>query len=572
MMISGIGVSPGIAIGKVRVIRKQAVVLTGTLLLNDDEITIAIEKFDNAVAVSVTEVEAMMANHDASQGMEGVEILEAHIELLGDPQIREDVVEKIQTERKNVNDAVIEVIQAAVEIFKSMDDDYMSARAVDIEDIGNRILKNLNPVKESIDQIDEAGTIIIAEDLTPSDTISMDITKIAGFATQIGGKTSHAAIIAKSRGIPAVVGCGEGLKSVQDVDMLILDGQCGSIIINPDKETIREFEAKREAWLKEFNVLKSLKDTPANTADGTEIHLLANIAGSAEMENALEFGAVGAGLFRTEFLFLGRNDFPSEEEQFEFYKAVALKAKGKPVTVRTLDIGGDKQLPYFNFPEEQNPFLGYRAIRLCLDRKDIFITQLKAILRASAFGKLKIMFPMIATVNEIRAAKEILKEATQMLADQRISFDQDIKVGIMIEIPSAAIIADLLAKEVEFFSIGTNDLTQYTLAVDRMNEKIKDLYDPFDPGVLRLIANVIEQGYKNHIEVGMCGEVAGDPKATLLLLGMGLKEFSMSASSIPLVKSKIIKTNLTEARKIYQDVRQMDNSKDITNYLQEKTQ
>jgi len=571
MTISGIGVSPGIAIGKAHVIKKQAVVLTSILLLNDEEITIAIEKFDNAVAVSVTEVETMMSSHNASQGSEGLEILEAHIELLSDPQIREDVMEKIKTERKNVNDAVIEVIQAAVEIFKSMDNDYMSARAADIEDIGNRLVKNLASDIEASHEY-EAGTIIIAEDLAPSDTISMDITKIAGFATQIGGKTSHAAIIAKSRGIPAVVGCGVDLKSVQDGDSLILDGQSGSIIINPGKELIENFEAKRESWLKELNLLKSLKDTSANTADGTEIHLLANIADSAEMENALEFGAQGSGLFRTEFLFLGRNDFPSEEEQFEFYKAVALKAKGKPVTVRTLDIGGDKQLPYFNFPEEQNPFLGYRAIRLCLDRKDIFITQLKAILRASAFGKLKIMFPMIATMNEIQAAKAVLKEAMQMLKDQGVSFDNDIKIGIMIEIPSAAVIADLLAKEVDFFSIGTNDLTQYTLAVDRMNEKIKDLYDPFDPGVLRLITNVIEQGHKNQIEVGMCGELAGDPRATLLLLGMGLKEFSMSALSIPVIKNKIIKTNLADAQKTHQEVMQMDNSKDITNYLQEKTQ
>ena len=571
MTISGIGVSPGIAIGKAHVIKKQAVVLTSILLLNDEEITIAIEKFDNAVAVSVTEVETMMSSHNASQGSEGLEILEAHIELLSDPQIREDVMEKIKTERKNVNDAVIEVIQAAVEIFKSMDNDYMSARAADIEDIGNRLVKNLASDIEASHEY-EAGTIIIAEDLAPSDTISMDITKIAGFATQIGGKTSHAAIIAKSRGIPAVVGCGVDLKSVQDGDSLILDGQSGSIIINPGKELVENFEAKRESWLKELNLLKSLKDTSANTADGTEIHLLANIADSAEMENALEFGAQGSGLFRTEFLFLGRNDFPSEEEQFEFYKAVALKAKGKPVTVRTLDIGGDKQLPYFNFPEEQNPFLGYRAIRLCLDRKDIFITQLKAILRASAFGKLKIMFPMIATMNEIQAAKAVLKEAMQMLKDQGVSFDNDIKIGIMIEIPSAAVIADLLAKEVDFFSIGTNDLTQYTLAVDRMNEKIKDLYDPFDPGVLRLITNVIEQGHKNQIEVGMCGELAGDPRATLLLLGMGLKEFSMSALSIPVIKNKIIKTNLADAQKTHQEVMQMDNSKDITNYLQEKTQ
>jgi phosphotransferase system enzyme I (PtsI) len=569
MTISGTGVSPGIAIGKARVIKKQVALLTGILLLNDEEITIAIEKFDNAVAVSVTEVETIIRNHDTSQGGEGIEILEAHIELLGDPQIREDVLEKIKTERKNVRDAVIEVIQAAVEVFKSMDDDYMSARAVDVEDIGNRIIKNLTAISGGYDDY-EAGTIIIAEDLVPSDTISMDITKVAGFATQIGGKTSHTAIIARSRGIPAVVGCGESLKTVQDGYMLILDGQAGSIIINPGEETIKEFEAKRAAWLREHDLLRSLKNTPAKTIDGTEIHLLANIADASEMESALEFGARGSGLFRTEFLFLGRNDFPSEEEQFEFYKAVALKAKGKPVTVRTLDIGGDKKLPYFNFPEEQNPFLGYRAIRLCLDRKDIFIAQLKAILRASAFGKLKIMFPMIATANEIRAAKAILKEAMQELTDQQTPFDKDIKIGMMIEIPSAAVIADLLAKEVDFFSIGTNDLTQYTLAVDRMNEKIKDLYDPFDPGVLRLIANVIEQGHKNHIEVGMCGELAGDPRATLLLMGMGLTEFSMSASSIPVIKSKIIKTSLAEARKIYGDVRQMDNSKTIINYLQEK--
>lgn len=572
MTISGIGVSPGIATGKARVVRKQAAALTGILLLEDEEITIAIEKFDNAVAVSVTEVMMMINSHNASQGNEGIEILEAHIELLGDPQIREDVLEKIKTERKNVNDAVIEVIQAAVEVFKSMDDDYMRARAADIEDIGNRIIKNLTQAAAAVDLGYEAGTIIIAEDLAPSDTITMDITKIAGFATQIGGKTSHAAIIAKSRGIPAVVGCGESLKTIQDGDMLIVDGQAGSIIINPDEETIKEFETKRAVWLGELDLLRSLKGTPTKTIDGTEIHLLANIADATEMENALEFGAIGSGLFRTEFLYLSRNNFPSEEEQFEFYKAVALKAKGKPVTVRTLDIGGDKKLPYFNFPEEQNPFLGYRAIRLCLDRKDIFMAQLKAILRASAFGKLRVMFPMIATVNEIRAAKAILKEAMQELAGQQTPFDKDIKVGIMIEIPSAAVIADLLAKEVDFFSIGTNDLTQYTLAVDRMNERIKDLYDPFDPGVLRLIANVIEQGHKNHIEVGMCGELAGDPRAILLLLGMGLTEFSMSASSIPLVKSQIIKTSLAEARKIYEEVRQMDNSKAITNYLHEKTQ
>ena len=572
MMINGIGVSPGIAIGKAHVIRKQAVALTGVLLLTDEDITIAIEKFDNAVAISVTEVETMIDSHDASNGSDGLEILEAHIELLGDPQIREDVVEKIKMERKNVNDAVIEVIQAAVDVFKSMDDEYLSARAVDVEDIGNRIVKNLSPVDEVASQAYEKDTILIAEDLTPSDTITMDITKIAGFATQIGGKTSHAAIIAKSRGIPAVVGCGESLQIIEDGNTIILDVLTGAIIVNPDEGIVKQYESKREAWLKELKLLRSLKDTQAKTLDGVEIKLFANIADADEMEYALGFGARGAGLFRTEFLFLGRNDFPSEEEQFEFYKAVALKAKDKPVIVRTLDIGGDKQLPYFNFPEEQNPFLGYRAIRFCLDRKDIFITQLKAILRASAFGNLRIMFPMIANIGEIRAAKAVLEEAKNELTKENTAFDKAIKVGIMIEIPSAAVMADLLAKEVDFFSIGTNDLTQYTLAVDRMNEKIKDLYDPFDPGVLRLISNVIEQGHKNNIEVGMCGELASDPRATPLLLGMGLTEFSMSASSIPQVKNTIIKTSLVEARKVYEEVRQMDNSRSITNYLQEKIQ
>ena len=572
MIISGIGVSPGISIGKARIIKKQAIALTGIALTDDNEVLIAIEKFNNAVAISITEVETIISNYDTSTGTEGLDILETHIELLSDPQIKEDVVEKITTERKNVNNALVEVIQNAVTLFKSMDDEYMSARAADVQDIGNRILKNLNRPGEIAAQNYDTGTIIIAEDLTPSDTITMDINRIAGFATQIGGKTSHAAIIAKSRGIPAVVGCGGSLEKIEDDDLIILDGQIGSLIINPDHDTIKQFEKKREAWLQQTDLLKSLKDTVAITTDGVAIKLLANVADVGEMEQALEFGAEGAGLFRTEFLFLGRDSFPTEEEQFAFYKAVALKAKNKPVTVRTLDIGGDKQLPYFEFPEEQNPFLGYRAIRFCLDRKDIFITQLKAILRASVFGKLKIMFPMISNMQEVRAAKAVLDEAKNELLRGNIEFDKAIKIGIMIEIPSAAITADLLAKEVDFFSIGTNDLCQYTLAVDRMNEKIKDLYDPFNPGVLRLINYVIEQARKNKIEVGMCGEMASDPKATLLLLGMGLTEFSMSAASISQIKSLIIQHSIAEAKRICVDVMKMDDSTSILSYLEKINQ
>lgn len=572
MMISGIGVSPGMAIGRAHVIKKQEIALTGIFLLNERDVLIAIEKFDHAVAISVSQVEGMMARYDTLQGTEGMDILEAHIELLTDPQIKQDVAGKIKAEKKNVNDAVIEVIQNAVAIFRSMDDEYMSARAADVQDIGNRILMNLNPGNLNTPQRYEDNTIIIAEELTPSDTIMIDISKVIGFATQAGGKSSHAAIIAKSRGIPAVTGCGESLKVINNGDKIILDGQTGTIILNPDGAMIKQFELKRQAWSNEFNLLKSLRDTPAKTIDGVQMTLSANISDAVEMEQALEFGAEGAGLFRTEFLFLAHNDFPTEDEQFEFYKAVALKAKGKPVIVRTLDIGGDKQLPYFNFPQEQNPFLGYRAIRFCLDRRDIFITQLIAILRASAFGNLSIMFPMIANINELRAAKAILEQAKDKLTNDSIYFEKAIKAGIMIEIPSAAVTADLLAKEADFFSIGTNDLTQYTLAVDRMNEKISNLYDPFDPGVLRLISNVIEQAHKNDIEVGMCGELASDTRATALLLGMGLRKFSMSASSIPQVKSMIIQSTLSDAQKVYADVMKMDNAGSIINYLQQITQ
>jgi phosphoenolpyruvate-protein phosphotransferase (PTS system enzyme I) len=568
MMINGIGISPGIAIGKASIFKRQAVTLTGILLRNEGDILAEIKKFDNAVSASIIEVETIIRNYDQSQGNQELKILEAHIELLSDSQIKEDVTDKISKEKKNVNDALIEVIQNAVTLFKSMDDEYMSARAADIEDIGYRILKNLSSFSKTASQKYKAGTIIISDDLTPSDTITLDSTKVIGFATQVGGKTSHTAIIAKARGIPAVVGCGYPLNTVQDNDTIILDGQTGLVIINPDENTIKQYEIKRNTWQQQYNLLKALKDVSAITADGASIKLLANIADPDEMEHALELGAVGAGLFRTEFLFLGRDSFPTEDEQFEFYKVVVLKAENKPVTVRTLDIGGDKQLPYFDFPEEQNPFLGYRAIRFCLDRKDIFITQLKAILRASAFGKLKIMFPMISNIKEIRSAKAILKEAKNELLKENISFAQDIEVGIMIEIPSAAITADLLAREVDFFSIGTNDLTQYTLAVDRMNDKIKDLYDPFDPAVLRLISHVLEQGRKNNIEVGMCGELASDPRATLLLLGMGLTEFSMTAASIPQIKNIIINNSIKSAKKACEDVMNMNDSKSILNYLE----
>jgi phosphotransferase system enzyme I (PtsI) len=569
LIIKGVGVSPGISIGTARVIKKQEAVLTG-ILLNDDESSLfESEKYDQAVRISVDEIEMIKASTESSMQDESMEILETHIELISDPQIREDVIEKIKNDKKNANDALIEVISASVQLFQNMDDEYMSARSADVQDIGNRMLKHLNNSFITHEKIFEEDTIIVAEDISPSDALTLDIKHIAGIVTRMGGKTSHAAIIARSRGIPATAGCGDALMAVENDDIIIVDGLGGIVIVNPANEVIDAYKKKQKDYTQHAAFLKSLKNISANTIDGTAIKLLANISGEEDLEESFEYGAEGTGLFRTELLFMNRTSMPDEEEQFEFYKKAALKSGDKPLTVRTIDIGGDKQLPYLGLPVEQNPFLGYRAIRICLDRKDIFITQLKAILRASVFGNIQIMFPMISSVQEIREAKEILAEAKKELLEKNISFDKNIQTGIMIEVPSAAVTADILAKEADFFSIGTNDLCQYTLAVDRMNEKIRDLYDPFNPGVLRLINNVIEQAHQNNIDVAMCGEMASDPLATLLLSGMGLRAFSMSASSIPFIKNIILNNSISTAKEIYKKVMAMDNSKDIISYLEE---
>jgi phosphotransferase system enzyme I (PtsI) len=563
--MKGIGVSPGISIGKAFIIQKKEAMLTGVLLNSSAEIQAAIERFDMAISNAIIEVEVikntpLLSDHD-------VAILETQIELLSDPELRDGVVEKIEAEHKNPNDALLEVIAVFVQVFESLDDEYMRTRAADIQDIGNRILKNLNG-QDSGNHVFEPDTIIIAEDLSPSDTITMDVSRVIGFATQMGSKTSHAAIIAKAKGIPAVVGCGEELISIKNNDIIILDGLQGEVYINPGQELIKEYIIKRDAYRQHDDSLKMLRDLPAVTTDGLQVMLSGNISGAEDLPDVFDNGGEGVGLLRTELLFMNRDTFPTEDEQFEFYKQAALQAKGKPVIVRTIDIGGDKNLAYFNLPAELNPFLGYRAIRISLDRKDLFITQLKAILRASVFGDLKIMFPMISNIREVRLAKGVLAEAKAELLQDNIAFNPAIKTGIMIEVPSAAITADLLAKEVDFFSIGTNDLCQYTLAVDRMNEKISHLYDPFNPGVLRLIRNVIEQGQKHNIYVGMCGEMASDPLATLLLLGMGLKEFSMSATSIPAIKNIIINNSELKAKQVYKNVMEMESSEDIIAYLE----
>jgi len=568
-MIKGTGVSPGISIGIAHILKKDDDGLSGIIIQTNEARELEIEKFNQAVVSAIREVETIRLNTSFDLKPEDMDILDTQVEFLGDPQIAEDVHEKIRNHFRSAHDAVIEVIDAAVEMFRNMDDEYLSARAADLRDIGNRILRNLNTGRASFGPDFGQNTILIAEDLAPSDTITLDTTRVVGFATRLGGRTSHTAIIAKAKGIPAVVACGSELLNIRIGETVILDGTTGELIINPGSEIMGVYKAKQVNILNEKALLRSLKDLPAITTDGHRLKLYANISNAAELEQVFENGGEGVGLLRTEMLFMGRDSFPSEEEQFNFYKQVAIKSKNRPVIIRTLDIGGDKQLPYFGIPPENNPFMGYRAIRICLDQPEIFFTQLRAILRASVFGNLKIMFPMISNLSEVKQAKESVNEVKLELKNAGIDFDRSIELGIMIEIPSAALIADILARMVDFFSIGTNDLCQYTLAVDRMNGKVSALYNHFNPGVLRLISYVIEQAHKQNKPVGLCGEMASDPLAALLLSGMGLDEFSMSAGSIPSIKNILIKNSLSKAREVFKTVMEMDDPQTIINYLKE---
>jgi phosphotransferase system enzyme I (PtsI) len=567
--MKGTGVSPGISIGKAFIVKNSTAARSAVILESDEAKKDEIGKFEKAVYESINELDTIKANIDADLKPTDIDIIETQIEFLGDPQIKSDVLDKINYENKTANDSVIDVIVAAVLMLKNINDEYLSARAADVQDIGNRLLRHLNNNFLPDDKHFGENTILIADDIAPSDTITLDISRIAGFATRSGGKTSHAAIIARAKGIPAVVACGDGLNIIENDDVVILDGSTGDVIVRPDSGTIDLYKGRQKLISGELLLLKSIKDLPATTTDGQNIKIYANISKAEDIEEAFENGGEGVGLLRTELLFMGRNSFPTEDEQFNFYKQAVISSKNKPVIIRTLDIGGDKKLPYFEIPIENNPFLGYRAIRICLNQKEIFSTQIRALFRASAFGKLKIMFPMICNIQEVREAKEFVQQIKNDLMLAGIKFDNQVELGIMIEIPSAALLADILADEVDFFSIGTNDLCQYTMAVDRMNEKVSYLYNHFNPGVLRLIQNVIEQAHKKNKHVGMCGEMASDPLATLLLLGMGLDEFSMGAASIPHIKNIIIGNSMAKAREIYSEVMRMDNSDSITAYLKE---
>ncbi len=538
-MISGILASPGIAFGKALLLKDTEIIINRKKILTD-QIAQEINRFKTGRAKASEQLELIKARASKSMGEEKAAIFSGHIMLLEDEELEQEIITLIKDEHITADLAVFTVIESQVKTLEELDDTYLKERATDVRDIGKRLLKNIlgMPIVDLGSIEDEV--ILVAADLTPSETAQLNLDKVLGFITDLGGRTSHTSIMARSLELPAVVGSTNATSKVKNGDYLILDAVNNQIYINPSATIINELQGIQAGYINEKNDLAKLKDLPAITLDGHQVEVSANIGTVRDVASAERNGSEGVGLYRTEFLFMDRDTLPTEDEQFMAYKTVAQAMNSLPVIVRTMDIGGDKDLPYMNLPKEDNPFLGWRAIRICLDRKEMLHAQLRAILRASAFGKLRIMFPMIISVEEVRALKAELELLKAQLKKENKAFDEAIEIGVMIETPAAVAIAHHLAKEVDFFSIGTNDLTQYTLAVDRGNELISHLYNPMSPSVLTLIKQVIDASHAEGKWTGMCGELAGDERATLLLLGMGLDEFSMSAVSIPRIK-KIIR-------------------------------
>ncbi|SCU32882.1 phosphoenolpyruvate-protein phosphotransferase [Staphylococcus xylosus] len=527
--INGIAASDGVAIAK-------AYLLVEPDLSFDNEkvtdIDAEIAKFNHAIETSKVELTKIRNNAEENLGADKAAIFDAHLLVLDDPELIQPIEDKIKNEQVNAPTALSDVTGQFITIFESMDNEYMKERAADIRDVSKRVLAHILGVELPNPSMIDESVVIIGNDLTPSDTAQLNKEFVQGFVTNIGGRTSHSAIMSRSLEIAAVVGTKSITKEVKQGDMIIVDGLTGEVIIDPTEDEVIAYQNKRERFFEDKQALQQLRDEPSTTADGTHVELAANIGTPDDLKGVIENGAEGIGLYRTEFLYMGRDEMPTEDEQFEAYKKVLETMGDKRVVVRTLDIGGDKELPYLNLPEEMNPFLGYRAIRLCLDQPDIFRPQLRALLRASTYGKLNIMFPMVATIKEFRDAKALLLEEKENLTNEGIEVSEDIELGIMVEIPSTAALADVFAKEVDFFSIGTNDLIQYTMAADRMSERVSYLYQPYNPSILRLVKQVIEASHNEGKWTGMCGEMAGDETAIPLLLGLGLDEFSMSATSI----------------------------------------
>ncbi|MBV2533685.1 phosphoenolpyruvate--protein phosphotransferase [Staphylococcus aureus] len=529
-LIKGIAASDGVAIAKAYLLVEPDLTFDKNEKVTDVEGEVA--KFNSAIEASKVELTKIRNNAEVQLGADKAAIFDAHLLVLDDPELIQPIQDKIKNENANAATALTDVTTQFVTIFESMDNEYMKERAADIRDVSKRVLSHILGVELPNPSMIDESVVIVGNDLTPSDTAQLNKEFVQGFATNIGGRTSHSAIMSRSLEIPAIVGTKSITQEVKQGDMIIVDGLNGDVIVNPTEDELIAYQDKRECYFAGKKELQKLRDADTVTVDGVHAELAANIGTPNDLPGVIENGAQGIGLYRTEFLYMGRDQMPTEEEQFEAYKEVLEAMDGKRVVVRTLDIGGDKELSYLNLPEEMNPFLGYRAIRLCLAQQDIFRPQLRALLRASVYGKLNIMFPMVATINEFREAKAILLEEKENLKNEGHDISDDIELGIMVEIPATAALADVFAKEVDFFSIGTNDLIQYTLAADRMSERVSYLYQPYNPSILRLVKQVIEASHKEGKWTGMCGEMAGDETAIPLLLGLGLDEFSMSATSI----------------------------------------
>lgn len=529
-LIKGIAASDGVAIAKAYLLVEPDLTFDKNEKVTDVEGEVA--KFNSAIEASKVELTKIRNNAEVQLGADKAAIFDAHLLVLDDPELIQPIQDKIKNENANAATALTDVTTQFVTIFESMDNEYMKERAADIRDVSKRVLSHILGVELLNPSMIDESVVIVGNDLTPSDTAQLNKEFVQGFATNIGGRTSHSAIMSRSLEIPAIVGTKSITQEVKQGDMIIVDGLNGDVIVNPTEDELIAYQDKRERYFADKKELQKLRDADTVTVDGVHAELAANIGTPNDLPGVIENGAQGIGLYRTEFLYMGRDQMPTEGEQFEAYKEVLEAMDGKRVVVRTLDIGGDKELSYLNLPEEMNPFLGYRAIRLCLAQQDIFRPQLRALLRASVYGKLNIMFPMVATINEFREAKAILLEEKENLKNEGHDISDDIELGIMVEIPATAALADVFAKEVDFFSIGTNDLIQYTLAADRMSERVSYLYQPYNPSILRLVKQVIEASHKEGKWTGMCGEMAGDETAIPLLLGLGLDEFSMSATSI----------------------------------------
>ncbi len=556
-VLTGIGASKGIAIGKAYLFEKTKVEVSQDKI-NDTEIQAEKEKIENAIKSYEKDLKEQDASNPEIQA-----VIEAHIELISDPYLTETIEAKIENVLCASDLALKNTIDEMVAMMAMLDDEYLKERATDYKDIGEKLMYKLKGIEaKNLSSLNEE-VIVIAEELTPSDTSTMKKEFVLGFANDMGGKTSHTSIIAQTLSIPAIVGMKNVTKNVKHGDTLILDADQGKLIINPDQKTLDEYLEKKEAANKEKERLATIKDKPAITKDGRQVEVVCNIGNLEDLEIGLEGGAEGVGLFRTEFLYMESDQFPSEELQFETYKKAAERLEGKPLIIRTLDIGGDKELSYFDFPKEENPFLGWRALRICFDMEDVFRAQLRAILRASAFGNIKILLPMVISVEEIKKVNELLDKYKEELDQENIAYDKDIEVGIMVETPASVFMADELIKYCDYFSIGTNDLTQYLLAVDRGNDKISKLYNNFHPAVLRAIKKVIDASHAAGKWTGMCGGMAADTDATYVLLGLGLDEFSAVGSQIGKIKDIIINADYKEAQVFAQEVLKLESLEEV---------